>query len=125
MWCIFEAIFLKLKILQNAIDLLTVKQGLISMPFNFNPYTASNFPHIKVEIKNDRLFYIIDDRIIKTFCIDIENLSQDEIKQTVYWHEKKLKDYLMYIPKEVLLSDNIQAEFDRWFIYLDDVRANY
>lgn len=125
-WCIFEKIGVRLILLQHSLDLLSLKQGLISMYLgDSNAYRELNFPNSYVEIKENRIFYIVNNKIVNTFCININGLSEQEIKQFVYWHEQKLKDYLKYIPKEVLLSENLQDKFDYWFTYLEDVHANY
>ena len=38
---------------------------------------------------------------------------------------KRFKDYMRYIPKVAFNANDMQDELDDWFVYLDDVRANF
>ena len=121
----------RLALLQSSIDILQLKNGLISMPpvdYNayFNSWDADIIPEKCIGYDGSEskeklwLNYKYADKIVLRYTINIEGLTKEQIDDTIKWYKSRFKDYLRYIPQNTLPSD-----MDNWFAYLDDVRANY
>lgn len=134
-WNVLRAMDAKIKMLMSMIDILQLKSGLISMFPNFNAYFKSWDIEIEVrdwtnepEETEKMLYYQINNKIVRYHTIDVTNLTENQINEKISWYEKRFKDYLRYIPKEIYLNNNIeevQNDIDNWFVYLDDVRSNF
>lgn len=137
-WNVLQTISAKLSLLISSVDIVQLKQGLISMfPNDFNAYFSSwnvdieltDYTGLENEDKNIKMLkYKINDKIVREHTIDITDLSEEQIKDVVSWNKKRFKDYLRYIPKETFSNNNyqeLQENVDSWFVYLDDIRGNF
>lgn len=136
-WCLIENITTRILYLHNAIEMLQLKNGLISMfPFDYNPFIKSCA--IKVEFDDyyspydvesseriKKVVYKIEDKIIYSQTHSIEDKSEEDIKSDLSWFKQRFMDYIKYLPREILFGEVTQEELDIWFTYLDDVRANF
>lgn len=134
-WCVLQNISAKLIILLSSLDILSLKNGLITMFLtNNNAFTKCWDGEIIIEnclgfegkIKENEKYFLYKyrDNIIYRRTIDITNLSDNQIKELKLYHKQLLNDYLRYIP-QYILRGNDYKELSDWFVYLDDVRENF
>jgi hypothetical protein len=125
----------KLTLLQSSIDILTIKQGLITMFPCFNAYTqagqvkATIKDFIKwngdLDTKNKQIIYSFKGEDIYWETIYTENKTEKEIEDLRIWYLERFRDYMRYIPKNVIRKNNCYQELEYWFTYLDDVREHF
>jgi hypothetical protein len=122
----------KLTFLQSSIDLLAIKQGLITMWPKHNAYTECSKLDIELADEYDwdgektykRILYKIDNKVIYNEQIGVKGLTEDEIENIKTWHTERFRDYMRYIPKNILRNGGSEKIYD-WFLYLDDVRERF
>lgn len=117
----------KLTFLQGSIDLLTIKQGLITMYPTHNAYTECW--KLVTELVDDyegykRILYKFDGKVIYNEQIGVEGLTEKEIEDIKTWRIERFMDYMRYIPKNILKNGCHEKIYD-WFLYLDDVRMHF
>lgn len=136
-WALLQKIYWLLSLLLVNIDILAIKNGLMTTYIPpLNPYNKGT--KVKVLINDEfdmsngnlkentkRLVYKIDDKIVYFHEISIEGLSEDGIKDRIWYFKKRFIDYSKYIPNSVFQLENSYSEIEKWFIYLDDLWANY
>lgn len=69
--------------------------------------------------------YQIDDKIVYSHDISIEDLSEKDIKDRVSYFKKRFIDYSRYIPNCIFQLENPHWKIEKWFMYLDDLCENY
>jgi hypothetical protein len=136
-WYLLKNIQTRLTILQAEQDILMLKNGLINMFPHFNAYTDCHYLETKIEdvfeyLKGEKevsqryknIFYKIKGKTVYWHQLQIEGMTTEEIKDLALLNKKRFGDYLRYIPKKVLYSNNKEL-IDNWLIYLDDVRLHF
>lgn len=117
-------------------DLFAIKKGLIRVGcYNFNPYNKGS--EVEVLIKDafydngdiiedaKRLEYQVDNKIVYSHEISIEGLSENDIKEKMYYFKCRFVDYSQYIPNSVFQLENPSPEIENWFLYLGDLQKYY
>ena len=135
-WHLLKNIQLRQIVIMSNQEILMLKNGLINMSFDYNQFSESYKYKVEIEdyypmgeFEPSQQYKTIvikkEKKEIYSYLIDIDGLTSEQIEDLKIYHQKRFRDYLRYIPKEVFNNDNTQELLDDWFTYLDDVRANY
>lgn len=124
----------KLTFLQSSIDLLAIKQGLITMWPKHNAYIecwkldAELVDEYdwdgKISVEHKRIIYKFENKNIYNEQIEIKGLTEKEIEDIKTWKIERFRDYMRYIPKNIL-RNGCHEKIHDWFLYLDDVRERF